>query len=231
MGAFWRGWRAMFPFYVGVIPFGLAYAVSARSAGLGAFDTQLMSVAVFAGSAQFSATGLFAVGAGWLPLVLTAFVINVRHLLYSLTLSQRIESSWPQRLVAAHFLTDEAFGVFIASGRRDLPFLLGAELSLFAVWNLSTLVGSLASGLVADPQALGVDFIFPLTFLALLIPLLRRPLDVAIAALCGLGSLVLGRLLDPGLVILVVGVAGSLLGAWLGRERPTASGRESGGTP
>ena len=214
MAEFWRGWRAMVPLYVGVIPFGLAYAVSARSAGLGLLDTQLMSLAVFAGSAQFSAAGLFAVQAGWLALVLTTFVINVRHLLYSLTLSQR--------LLAAQFLTDEAFGVVIASGRTTLGFLLGAELSLYAVWNLSTLIGGLASSAVTDPQALGVDFIFPLTFLALLIPLLKRPLEIAVALFCGLATVLLVRVFNPGLIILVIGLGGSLLGAWLSRGRPTS---------
>ncbi len=227
MAEFWRGWRAMVPLYVGVIPFGLAYAVSARSAGLGLLDTQLMSLAVFAGSAQFSAAGLFAVQAGWLALVLTTFVINVRHLLYSLTLSQRLRLSWPQRLLAAQFLTDEAFGVVIASGRTTLGFLLGAELSLYAVWNLSTLVGGLASSAVTDPQALGVDFIFPLTFLALLIPLLKRPLEIAVALFCGLATVLLVRVFNPGLIILVIGLGGSLLGAWLSRGRPDLSPGET----
>jgi 4-azaleucine resistance transporter AzlC len=216
----------MIPLYAGVIPFGLAYAVTARSAGLSLFDTQLMSLAVFAGASQFSGAGLFAIGAGWLTLVLTTFVINVRHLLYSLTLSQRVQASWPQRLLAAHLLTDEAFGIFIVSGRRDLPFLLGTSTSLFTVWNLSTLVGALASGLVADPGAAGIDFIFPLAFLALLIPLLERPLDLAIAALCGLASLWLGRVFDTGVAILLIGVVGSLLGAILTRDTPPRTGEE-----
>lgn len=218
---FSAGFRAMLPLWVGMLPFGAAYAVSARAAGLSLLDTQLMSLTVFAGAAQFTAAGMFATGASPLALILTTFVINVRHVLYSLTVGQRTRLSWPQRLVAAHFLTDEAFGVVIASGRTGFGFLLGAELSLYVIWNLSTLAGSLLGSAVPDPQALGLDVIFPLAFLALLVPLLRRPLDATVALFSGTAGLVAVRLMPGGLAILVVGVAGALLGAWLSRgEQP-----------
>ena len=92
----------MLPLWTGLIPFGLAYALSARTAGLSAFDTQLMSVVVLAGSAQFSAAGLFGIGASGASIILTTFIVNLRHLLYTLSLGQRLELSWPQKLLAAH---------------------------------------------------------------------------------------------------------------------------------
>ena len=70
----------MFPLYLGVIPFALAYAVTARAAGLSVLETCLMSVLVFAGASQFSAAGAFAGGAGGLTVVFTTFLLNVRHL-------------------------------------------------------------------------------------------------------------------------------------------------------
>jgi 4-azaleucine resistance transporter AzlC len=219
------GFRAMIPLWVGVIPFGMAYAVSARGAGLGFLDTQLMSLAVFAGSAQFTAAGMFAVGASPLALILTTFVINVRHLLYSLTLGQRTALSGPQRVAAAFLLTDEAFGVVLAAGSTSAGFLFGAELSLYLVWNAATLAGSFLGGLVADPQALGLDIVFPLAFLALLVPLIRRPLDLMVAAASGVGGLLASRMMPTGLAVLVVGVLGALLGAWLTRHDERAAER------
>ncbi|HEX7003738.1 MAG TPA: AzlC family ABC transporter permease [Trueperaceae bacterium] len=217
--SFAAGFRAILPLWVGVAPFGLAYAVSARAAGLSLLDTQLMSLTVFAGAAQFTAAGLFAGGASPLALILTTFIINVRHLLYSLTLGQRERLSWPQRFAAAQFLTDEAFGVVIAAapagGPIGIGFLLGAELSLYLVWNASTLAGSLLGGFLPDPEAIGLDVIFPLAFLALLVPLLRRPVDAGIAVFSGLAGLLAVRLMPSGIAILVVGILGALLGAWL----------------
>jgi 4-azaleucine resistance transporter AzlC len=219
----------MIPLWVGMVPFGMAYAVSARAAGLGFFDTQLMSLAVFAGSAQFTAAGMFAVGASPLALILTTFVINVRHLLYSLTLGQRIELSGAQRVAGAAFLTDEAFGVVLAAGSTSAGFLFGAELSLYLAWNLATAVGALLGGLVPDPEALGLDIVFPLAFLALLVPLIRRPLDLLVAVASGAAGLLASRLMPIGLAVLVVGVLGALLGAWLtwGEERTTDAATES----
>ena len=221
-GNFRAGFSAMLPLWTGLIPFGLAYALSARTAGLSALDTQLMSVIVLAGSAQFSAAGLFGLGATGASVVLTTFVINLRHLLYTLTLGQRLELSWPQKLLAAHLTTDEAFGVTIASGNVTYPFFLGTATSLFAAWNASTLAGTLLSAAVPDPAALGIDFVFPLAFLALLIPLLKRWTEVGVAALAGVSALLLTGVINSGLTIFLVGTLGALLGAWWTRPRARA---------
>ena len=216
----------MLPLWTGLIPFGLAYALSARTAGLSAFDTQLMSVVVLAGSAQFSAAGLFGIGASGASIILTTFIINLRHLLYTLSLGQRLELSWPQKLLAAHFTTDEAFGVTIASNTITFPFFMGTALSLFAAWNASTLAGILLSAAVPDPAALGIDFVFPLAFLALLIPLLKRWVEVSIAVLAGLSALLMTNFISGGLVIFLVGALGALLGAWWTRPHSDVIGEK-----
>lgn len=208
----------MLPLWAGVVPFGLAYAVLARSSGLDLWETQLMSVIVFAGSSQFSAAGLFGLRASGVSIILTAFVINVRHFLYTLTLGQRMTLSWPQKLIAAHLTTDEAFGVAMVSRNLSFPFFIGTALSLFFSWNVSTLAGSLLSEAVPDPAALGIDFIFPVAFLALLIPLLQTRKDLSVALLSGAAAFVLSLYVNSGLTILLTGVAGALLGAWWTRN-------------
>ena len=173
MTNFWRGFGAMMPLWLGLIPFGAAYAVSARAAGLTLFETQLMSLIVLSGGAQFSAAGLFAVNASPLTIVAATFLINARHLLYGVSLGQLLPFGLRERFLAAHLLTDEAYGVTLSSPLRSVSFFMGAGSSLYLIWNLSTLAGALLSNLVPDPAALGLDFIFPLAFLALLIPLLK----------------------------------------------------------
>lgn len=217
---FARGFRAMVPLWVGVIPFGLAYAVTARAAGLTALETQAMSLLVFAGSAQVSAAGLFAAGASGAEIVLTTLLLNVRHVLYGLWLGRVLPLSRRQRPVAAFFLTDEAYGVAAASRQHTFSFLLGAELSLFATWNLATAAGALIGAAIPDPRELGVDLIFPLAFLALLVPLLRTRLDVAVALVSGAAAYMLSRSLPGGLPVLGGAVLASLLGAWLAGREP-----------
>lgn len=214
---FWRGFGAVVPLWLGMIPFGAAYAVSARAAGLSLLETQLMSLVVFSGGAQFSAAGLFAANASPLTVVATTFLINVRHLLYGVSLGQIVPLRWRERPLAAHLLTDEAYGVTFGSPARSVGFFMGAGSSVFFIWNLSTLAGALLSRLVPDPAALGTDFIFPLAFLALLIPLLRGWPALAVAVSAGLLALLASRVMNTGLAVLLAGVLGPLLGAYLTR--------------
>jgi 4-azaleucine resistance transporter AzlC len=218
--AFGRGFLALAPLWIGVIPFALAYAITARGTGLSLLQTQALSTLVFAGSAQFSAVGLFAAGAAGLEIVLTTFLLNVRHALYGVALVRELPLTRRQRPAAAFFLTDEAFGVVAAARERSFPFLLGVELSLFVTWNLATLMGFLLGAAIPDPEQLGVDLIFPLAFLALLVPLLRTRAELAVAVASGAVAYMLARGLPGGLPILLTGIGGSLLGAFLTRGDP-----------
>ncbi len=220
---FLAGFKAMLPIWLGVVPFALAYAVTARASGLSVLETCLMSVLVFAGASQFSAAGMFAHAASGLAIVFTTFLLNIRHLLYGLSLNREIKLSPIQRIISAYFLTDEAFGMVIASQQRNFAFLLGAELSLFFSWNVFTIVGALAGNFVQDPVVLGVDFVFPLCFLALLIPLLKTRTEFIVALFASAIAFVVSKLLPGGLTVLVTGVLGSLLGAWFTRNEKTTA--------
>ncbi len=92
-------------------------------------------------------------------------------------------------------------------------------------WNAATLAGALLGAAIPDPERLGVDLVFPLAFLALLVPLLRTRVELAVAVASGVVAYVLTQVLPGGLPIIVAGVTGSLLGAWLTRGRPTPERR------
>ena len=158
-----------------------------------------------------------------MTVVFTTFLLNVRHLLYGLSLGREIKLSNSERVVGAYFLTDEAYGIVMASKERSFAFLLGCELSLFVAWNVFTLVGALAGSIIADPAKLGVDFIFPLSFTALIVPLLKSRNDVVVAGISGVLAIVFSKVLPGGFSIFATGVIGSLLGAWLTRFEPPPS--------
>ena len=222
-GGFGAGFRAMLPLWIGVVPFGAAYAVTARTTGLDPFETQLMSLLVFAGGAQFAAVGLIAAGAGPWTLVSTTFLLNLRHLLYGMVVARTTELHGARRLLAAHLLTDEAFGVHVAQGRGRPAFLIGAGMSLFVVWNAATLLGSFLARSLPDPGAIGLDIVFPLAFLALLVPLVRDRRTAVVAGVAGLGGWALGGFMASGAALLVAATLAAGLAAALpapGREAP-----------
>jgi len=103
--------------------------------------------------------------------------------------------------------------------------LLGAELSLFVTWNLSTLGGAFLGGAIPDPTKLGLDLVFPLAFLALLVPLVRTRTELLVALFSAALAYVVAQISSGGVPIVVTGVAGSLLGAWLTRGRQVGEPR------
>src|SRR5512140_173767 len=109
---FWLGVREELPILLGVIPFGMIYGVLALSAGLSPIDAQSMSWVVFAGSAQFLTAKLIGEATPILVIILTGFIVNLRHMLYSATIApytKHLPLRWKAAL--AYLLTDEAFVV------------------------------------------------------------------------------------------------------------------------
>ncbi len=194
---FFAGVRAQVPILLGVAPFGMIYGVLAISAGLPTSLAQAMSAVVFAGSSQFIATNLFAAGAPFVVILLTTFVVNLRHALYSASVAPYV-SALPLRwkLAVAYLLTDEAYAVailryraegseLVANGHRASPhyYYLGTALALWATWQASTAVGIFLGAQV--PASWGLDFALPITFIALVIPALKDRPSVLSAVVAG----------------------------------------------
>jgi 4-azaleucine resistance transporter AzlC len=219
---FRRGAVAMIPLWAGVAPFGLAFGILARAAGYTILQTQAFSLFVFAGSSEVAAVTLTAAGATGVAIVLTALLLNLRHVLYGLSLSGMLRLRSPVlRLLLPSVMTDESYGLTVKEyleGRGGPAFLAGAGLSLYAAFNIATLIGAVLGGAIPDLQGLGLDLIFPLTFLALLVPLLRTWTQVLVAAVSGVLALALGHLVPAGTTILIAAVVASALGTALHRE-------------
>ncbi len=227
-GARWflRGFLAMLPLWAGAIPVGVAYGVAARGAGLSVLDTQLMSVVVFSAAAQVSGVSLLRDTPVPL-LVATAMALNVQLLLLGLAIGRQLRLSWAERLIAAALLTDGAYGVSAAHGTLRLPLLLGAGASMFVGWNLGTALGMVAGQALPDTRQLGLDFVVPLAFLAVLAPLLRTRAAILVALAAGAVAVPLSSVAPSGVAVLAAGVVGSIVGAWSSREprTPTSPSR------
>jgi predicted branched-subunit amino acid permease len=222
------GARAVAPMLVGVIPFGLVAGATPATTGLGGGTSIGLSTIVFAGASQLAAADVLADGGAALVAVIAACTINLRMLLYSASLAPHLTHvPLRQRLFMAYLLTDQAYAVSITrwsaeEARADeggpapdlarrVPYYLGAGLTLWANWQVCTIVGVLIGSAV--PESLPLDFAVPLVFLVLLVPAITsRPAGVA--ALVGGGVAVLAGEAGVGhLMVLFGAVAGILAGA------------------
>jgi 4-azaleucine resistance transporter AzlC len=195
---FLAGVRVQLPILLGVAPFGMIFGVLAIAVGMPPLEAQSFSLFVFAGSSQFVAAGLIGDGAGPLIIVLTIFVVNLRHALYSAAMAprwRRLPLRW--RLALAWVLVDEAFAASSARYQKGDTsqahwFSLGTGLTLGLTWQLSTAVGIVLGAVI--PENLPLDFALPLTFLALIFPMFTDRPTVAAAVSAGLLAVALDSL-------------------------------------
>lgn len=216
---FFYGIRDELPVLIGVLPFGMIYGVSALSAGIPASIAQAMSCIVFAGSAQFVITQLIAAGVPSLVVILTAFIVNIRHMLYSASVApatRKLHPLW--KWLLAYLLTDEAYAVAtmhyqkVGDDTHKHWYFLGAGLALWTTWQLSTGVGIFLGGQV--PASWSLDFTGPLTFIALVIPTLKDRASTAATLTAALTAL-LAVTLPLKLGIAVAALAGIVIGLTL----------------
>jgi 4-azaleucine resistance transporter AzlC len=216
---FWAGVRAEIPLLIGVIPFGLIYGALAIGAGLSPAAAQMMSSLVFAGSAQFITAQLVHESTPGFVIVLTIAVLNLRHMLYSASLAPYI-ASLPMRwkVLLSYLLTDEAYAPTILHYEKEgiTPhahwFWLGAGCALWVFWQISTAVGIFLGA--AIPEAWSLEFALPLTFIAMLVPVLRDRPGIAAALSAGAVAL-LAYSLPYKLGLIVAALVGILVGTIL----------------
>jgi 4-azaleucine resistance transporter AzlC len=190
---FFAGVRAEVPLQVGVVPFGFIYGALAVQLGVPASLAQAMSSVIFGGSSQFIAAPLIVAQTPALVLIATVFFVNLRHALYSASVAPYLEklgAGW--KILLAYLLTDEAYAVTIAHFHKesDSPhhhwFLFGAGITLWSFWQASTAIGIFIGARV--PPEWSLDFALPLTFIAIVIPMLRNRAYVICAMVAGIGG-------------------------------------------
>ncbi len=221
---FWRGVRDESPILLGVAPFGLIFGTLAIDANLSMPIAQAMSSIIFAGASQIIAAQMIGAGASFLVIILVVFVVNLRHALYSASVAQHIQHLAPAwKIILAYLLTDEAYAVTISHyNKEDDPtnkhwYFLGSGLTLWSTWQVTTALGIFIGARL--PQSWPLDFVLPLTFIALVVPALKDKPGIAAAVSAGLvGLLTIGFPFKTGL--LAAAFIGILIGLLLeGRSK------------
>ncbi len=222
---FSAGARDTLPLVIGAAPFGILFGILTLTAGMPWWAAQAMSALVFAGSSQFIAAGLIANGTPHPFIVLTTFVVNLRHALYGASVAQYLRglpSAW--RAALAFGMTDESYALTIAHYRDEARgdgqakhwYFLGANIAMFVPWQLDTALGYWIGRALGDPLALGFDFVLPIVFIAILVPQLTTR-STRLAALVA-GSVAVSASGLPNKLGLVIAIAVGMV-AGMGTER------------
>lgn len=185
-----------------------AYAISfgavSTASGLTVVQTCALSLLLFSGASQFALVGVLAVGGGAAAAAATALLLGSRNAFYGLRLSPLLRLHGVRRMAAAQLVIDESTAMAVGRDRDDLARLgfAATGVSVFALWNLGTLVGALGAKALSDPKVLGLDAAAPAAFVALLAPQLRGSRAWTVLVAAAAVALVLTPLTPAGVPVL-----------------------------
>jgi 4-azaleucine resistance transporter AzlC len=220
--------KATAPVLLALVPFALAFGTMAAGGGLSALEALAMSVFVFAGAAQLAMVPLISAGASVAVIVLTVLVINLRMTLYSASLAPHfrlLPAGWKGLL--SYLLTDQAYAATITrfdEGRTEEPdkrwYYLGAAVAVWVTWQPAAMLGVFLGSRASEGWSL--DFVLPLTFIALVLPAIKDRMTATAAISAGGTAVFVATMpLNLGLITAALaGVLGSLVAEGLaGRRR------------
>jgi predicted branched-subunit amino acid permease len=216
---FWQGVRDGAPFVLVIVPFALLFGVVATEAGLNLVETMAFSVLVIAGAAQFTAVELLSKDAPAVIALVSALAVNLRMAMYSASLTPHLGAAplW-QRALAAYLTVDQTYACSILkyqnrpdwTARQKLGYFLAVAVPIVPLWYAFTLVGALVGS--AMPAGLALDFAVPITFLAMVGPMLHTRAHLAAAVVSVTAALVFA-FLPYNLGLLLAAVLAMMTGA------------------
>ncbi|WP_328950776.1 AzlC family ABC transporter permease [Streptomyces sp. NBC_00184] len=220
---------------------GFAFGVTSAGSGLSLLQTCALSLLVFTGASQFALVGALAAGGNPYTAAAGAFFLGVRNSFYGLRLSQLLALPRALRPLAAQWVIDETTAVTLPQPTRRaarIGFTV-TGLTLYVLWNLTTLVGALGAEALGDTAAWGLDAAGPAVFLALLAPMLKSTTERVTAALAVVLALGLLPVLPAGVPVLLAALAAPAVLFLMGRGKDGLTGhgrdgllgRDKDGTP
>jgi len=217
-GQFKEGARAALPIVLGYLPVGVAFGVLARKAGLNPLEAGTMSFLVYAGASQFIAVEMLSNGASLVPIVLTTFFVNLRHLLMSSTVSLYFNRQ-PLRMTGllSAQLTDESFAVAMADPSKisDRPrYLFALQMTSQLAWITGSVTGALFGSFI-NSSSYGIPFALPALFICLLVLQLKSRIHFCVMGLACFFSLLFKAIVPGNWYIVMAALVASVAGLWL----------------
>ncbi len=174
---FIKGLKAASPIVLGYIPVGIAYGMMARASGLTFLRAMSFSVFVYAGASQMASVQMLATNIGFVTIVLTVFVLNLRHIIMSTCVMDRLKDvPLPIRLLLSFGITDEVFALTMTKYKQNLTasFFLGVALGSYLSWNVGSALGILFSSVLPEIVSRALSISLYAMFIGLLVPNMKK---------------------------------------------------------
>ena len=188
---FISGMRDGIPIALGYFAVSFSLGIACRNIGLSAMDSTVMSLTNLTSAGEFAALGIMAAGAGYWEMALSQFVINLRYMLMSAALSQKLAPDTPMyhRLLVGYGVTDEIFGISInVPGRLDPFYTYGAVAIASPGWALGTCIGVVMGNVLPDRVVVALSVALYGMFLAIIVPPARKDRVLALLVLLSMAA-------------------------------------------
>lgn len=225
--SFLKGVKDCIPTLLGYLSIGFAAGVVEKTSGLSIIEIALLSLVLYAGSAQFIAAGMIAANSSTTAIIITIFFVNLRHILMSAALSPYFRQLSPfKNMLIGTLLTDETFGVAInrAAQKRSISekWMHGLNITAWLNWAAANLAGAFFGNWISDPEKFGLDYALPAMFIGLLVlSMLGRKklkLDVVVAIISVVMAVIVSSMFSSsfGVIVatLIASTAGMVVEKW-----------------
>lgn len=222
--SFMRGARDAVPVALGYFAISFTLGLVARRAGLTAFEAAFASLITNTSAGQFAGFAAIAAGSPLMETALTQVVVNLRYVLMSSGLTQRVErdATLPRRLVIAFDVTDELFALGVSKvGPLEPAYYYGMMAATIPCWALGTFLGALSGALLPPLILAAASVALYAMFIAVIAPPAKKDLKVLMLCLIAMALSALLRFLPPtahfsgGLRVMLVALPVSGVAAFL----------------
>lgn len=219
-----RGLKKGIPIALGYFPVSFTFGLFAVEGGFPAWLAVLISLSNVTSAGQFAGTKLIFVDAGYMEIVLTTIIINLRYMLMSLSLSQKIQPKmerW-QRMVISFGITDETFSVASAEiGKLSFPYLLGLITGPITGWTIGTATGACLSAALPAQVMAAMGIALYCMFIAIIVPPAKKEKNILLVILlsititCLLQYVPLFSFVSEGFRVILATIIAAAFGAWV----------------
>lgn len=222
---FKEGCRDAIPICLGYVAVSFAFGIEASKIGMSVFQAAITSLLNVTSAGQFSALEIIARNGSFVELAILQFIINLRYMLMSTALSQKLDPKLgtAHRLGISYGVTDEIFGVSVLRKGRLYPlYSYGLIITSVFGWVFGTALGAF-SGQIMPPRLIScLGLAIYGMFIAIIIPDTRTSKAVMAVVLSAMAlscvftyAPVLGTAVSAGFRIIIITVVVAALAAFL----------------